>query len=263
MAVSRLREAGKPLVSHFGNDVPAGISGERIAGYRAFRVHCSPWTIRKELQTLKAALRWGERNGWYDKAPEISLGRTPPPRDKWLAGAEADRLVAAAEDHIRTFILLLLHTGCRKSAALELTWDRVDFRLGFVSFVDPVRFTTNKRRTVVPLNRTLRTELARACEMALSEYVVEYGGKRVGNIRHGFARAVERAGLKDCTPHTLKHTFVSNLAARGVPVETIADLTATSPDTIRRVYRKINPGSLRDAVELLDGEKNVATLVVG
>ncbi len=263
VALTRLREACRPLAEHLGSCVPAGITAGSLSGYRAFRSHCSPHTIRKELQTLRAALRWAERQGWYDKAPQIDLGGTPPPRDRWLSETEQATLIAAATGHLRTFIIVALHTGARKSAILGLKWSAVDFQAGTIDFNDPDRLETKKRRAVVPINRTLRDELERICPLAQCDYVIDWGWRRVGDIKNGFARAVRRAGLVGVSPHVLKHSFVSNLAARGVQVYTIADLSAYRRATIRRVDRKSDPASLRDVVELLDDSVESCSRLTG
>jgi hypothetical protein len=60
------------------------------------------------------------------------------------------------------------------------------------------------------------------------------------------------AGLPNITPHVMKHTVISWLAEKH-PVDMIADFTETSPATVRRVYRKVNPKALRPLADTLAG----------
>ena len=47
------------------------------------------------------------------------------------------------------------------------------------------------------------------------------------------------------TSHLMKHSVVSWLAAKGWSIDEIADFTSTDRETVRRIYRKVNPESLR------------------
>ena len=55
-------------------------------------------------------------------------------------------------------------------------------------------------------------------------------------IMKAFGMACERAGMEDVTPHTLKHTFITWGLRSGATVWDMAGLTATSVETISRVY---------------------------
>jgi integrase len=66
------------------------------------------------------------------------------------------------------------------------------------------------------------------------------GELAAGNVRRAF-RAVARAAKLDAenwTPRELRHSFVSLLSERGVPIESIARLCGhRSTTTTERVYR--------------------------
>ena len=132
------------------------------------------------------------------------------------------------------------------------SWDRVDFATGMISYVDPTRGVTAKRRAVVPMSETLRAELVAARERAISEHVIEYGGRRVASIKTGFRAATRRAGLAGVTPHVLRHTCATLLAMRGISLDQIADFLAADPATVARYYRKHQPDYLRPAAAALD-----------
>ena len=277
--MERLRNACKPLRKHFGATVPVDISRDHVAGYRAFRDGRSAWTVRKELSTLRAALKWGEREDWFDKAPFIPLGRKPPPREQWMTREQAAALVeGAAADHVRLFIVLALYTAARRNAILGLTWDRVDFGTGMISYVDPDLDETDKRRSVVPMTPTVRAELVRARELRQTDHVIEWNGAPVANIKHGFRRAAIRAGLRvkvgervgrdgevepiwraTVFPHVARHTCATWMAMEGVDLDKIADFLAADPATVWRNYRKFAPDYLREATLALEGSNDGGT----
>lgn len=250
VAHQRLREACQPLRKHLGHMVATELSPAVCDDYRAER-NVSPWTARKELTTLSAALLLAKRKQVIAEVPLLDLGKVPPPRDRWLTPEEAEQLVAASQDHCRTFVVLGLHTGARKQAILGLTWDRVDFDSGLISYVDPDRPETKKRRATVPMNDTVRAELVRARELAQTPYVIEYAGRPVASIKRSFTKAVNRAGLEDVSPHILRHTCATWMAMAGVQLDQIADYLAAEPRTVWSTYRKHQPGYLQSAADAL------------
>ncbi len=72
-------------------------------------------------------------------------------------------------------------------------------------------------------------------------------------VKRGFERAVKRAGLEDVTFHTLRHTFCSLLAMRGVPIPTIAELAGHKTIQITMRYSHLAPEHKRRAIEKLEG----------
>jgi integrase len=72
-------------------------------------------------------------------------------------------------------------------------------------------------------------------------YVVSGDGAKVLDIKKGFVAAAARAGLADVSPHTLKHTSISWLMQAGHDPWRVSDFTATSMDTILKVYGHHHP----------------------
>ena len=128
----------------------------------------------------------------------------------------------------------------------------VDLERGILDFRKPGRRQVKKRRGVVPIGADVAVELRAARAIAKTEYVVEWGGGRVGDIKKGFALAVARAGLPAVvTPHVLKHSVISWLGERGWNEDKAGDMTSTDPKTVRRIYRKVNPTALRPMADEL------------
>jgi Phage integrase family len=69
---------------------------------------------------------------------------------------------------------------------------------------------------------------------------------------HNFRDTVAAAGLEDVTPHTLKHTAVTWLLQRGVPIWEVAGYVGTSPQTIARVYGHHHVDHLSAALAAFD-----------
>jgi integrase len=253
-AAVRIADAWKRLGPTFGPLVPQAMTKALCAGYIAKRQEtASNGTIHVEMGYLRAALRHGEREGWIEKAPYVPLPTKPAPRDHHLKRDEVRRLIEAADAyHVKLFIVLAVTTAGRSQAILDLTWDRVNFKRGQIALRDPDKAATAKGRATVPMNETARRWLQEAHQGALSPYVVEWGGRKVGSVKKGVAAAARRAGL-ECTPHVLRHTAAVWMAEGQVSMAEIAQyLGHRDSRTTERVYARFSPGFLAGAAGSLE-----------
>lgn len=248
---SRSTDAWKRLGPHFGHLRPADIGRQICREYAAMRGRkVKPGTIIKELSILRAALNWHDKN----TPAIIEMPRHPPPRDRYLTREEyrALRDAASPTPHCQLFIVLAYSTAGRAGAVLELTWDRVDFTRGLVRLATEDEHG-NKGRATVPMTATLRTALEGARSAALTDYVVEYAGRRVYSIRKAFQAACVRASLEKVTPHVLRHTAAVHLAEAGTPMSEVAQyLGHRDSRTTERVYARYSPDYLRRAASALE-----------
>lgn len=255
-----LKNSCKPIRRHLGNLLPEHVS-RRLYWDRRKRDRIgkppravSNGTIIREGVTLRAAFETAAADKIILKSaiPTITLPPMPAPRHRWLTREEVDKLVAGATaPHIRLYVLLAVGTGARKEALETLTWDQVDFESGLVSLGLPGRTPSKKRRAVVPLTEDLKAELVKAKEHAVSEFVLEWHGAQAGDIKKGFAAAVKRAGIADCTPHDLRRTAATWMVMGGVPLSQVARYLGDSEAMIEKVYGKHAPDYLRKASESL------------
>lgn len=244
----RARWAWERLRPMFGAMRPDQIDRAACRAYMAARrAKVSDGTIHTELTFLRAALQW------HDKATPavVELPSKPPPADRHLTRDEYERLIAAADvPHVKLFMVLALATAGRMTAILELTWDRVDFERGQIRL--GLGEKRRKGRATVPMTDRARDALTEAARARTSDYVIEYAGKRVGKIHHGFATAAESAGLGWCTPHTLRHTAAVWMAEARTPMAEIAQYLGHSDSRItERVYARFSPSHLRRAASAL------------
>ena len=159
-------------------------------------------TLLTELGHLRIVLRWAEKHGLIGRAPFIERPSRPKPKTDYLTKDQARALMGAAiMPHLRLYIVLALTTGARNAALLGLHWNRCDLDRGMIDFHDPEMVTPHKGRAIVPVNRTLRAALQEARAGALSDYVIEWGGKRVSSVKRGLAEASRRAGLPGVAAH--------------------------------------------------------------
>ena len=171
------------------------------------------------------------------------LGR----QTKTLSSADVNDLLVFASctrnpPRNRVIVLLSAKAGLRAGEIANLTWDMVLGPTGLISGSIELHDTAAKRGSgrVIPIHPELRAALVawRQCS-AQSAYVVE--SKRGGpmtplSIVVWFSRAFRSVGLKGCSSHSGRRTFVTRAA--------------------RLVHQA--GGSLRD-VQLLAGHRSIQT----
>lgn len=238
------------LLDFFRHHLPTSINQPLLDAYSKSRAGLSPSTIRSELGILNSALKWAVRVKILNAAPFVQLPEGSPPRDLWITKAEAEKLVKAAGSfHIELFILLAKNTAGRAGAILDLRWDRI--KHGRIDFNDPEKPRTRKKRAEIRITPELAGALQEAKKGAQTPFVVEYAGKPVRSIKKGFHRAAVRAGMPEVTPHVLRHSVATWMAADGVPLDQIAGFLGNSVKMVEKVYAKYTPGFLDKAMKSL------------
>ena len=203
-------------------------------------------TIGLELRIFRAALNFCAKTGEIkrDEIPYVPMPPSPPPRKRWLTKWEAFALMAAANERVEAFCVVALATGGRPDAIRDLTWDRVDFNAKLIYFNRKGRPETAKKRPTVPMSDALHYYLSKR-PATFSDFVLGH----CGEIRGPFNDAVRRAGLQGkVTPKTLRHTWATWAAQRGVSMFDIAGVLGDSVSTVEKTYAHHDPNYLRSAV---------------
>lgn len=152
------------------------------------------------------------RKRWRQRTHEIDWSeflRKEHKRVRALTIAEAHALLDGLHPDLAWPIRWSLLTGTRRSATYSLKWDDIDF----VQRKAVVREKGGKEHIVWLSDAAiaLLQEIPRR-----GRYVFRHG-----NRRKEFARALERAGIKDFRWHDLRHTFATWMRQGGVPLEVV------------------------------------------
>lgn len=256
-SAERIRYSIKYLTAFYGEGSVKTVTARNHERYiaQARSEGRADGTINRELGTLRAALRFAVKSGDLVSAPFVPSLREPPPRPHVLTVEQMAALLAAAtatngHDHVETFIRIAAATGARKTAILQLTWDRVDLKAGTIDFRLPGVTHSRKRRAITGISSDLAAYLEALKKRTKGARVVQFNGKAVKNIKRGFATVAEAAGMPHVTPHVLKHTFVSQALQVASPW-VVSGMTATSLRTLQAVYGKHMVEDQRKAAEAM------------
>lgn len=224
-----------------------------------------------------------------------TCSRCAPDRNATVGGALDSRwhrsmrsqavalLEAAEKSSLRAYLIVSLLTGTRTEELRALTWSHVDLD-GDPDAKPPVVPHVMVWRSVredgdTKTQRSRRSlALPTRCVEVLREHRVHQAEHRQktgerwtdndlvfasrvgtelnpGNVRRGFRRVVEKAGLNptDWTPRELRHSFVSLLSDSRVPVEKISLLVGHKGSHVTElVYRKQLRPVVEDGATVMD-----------
>jgi integrase len=278
------------LLAFFGDKMCGFIDGTACRAYVTARTKGKigkravvAGTARRELETLQAALNFAHKEKKLIYPVPVTLPAKAAPRERWLSRTEAALLLAGAlgitatafdiqsrepvkwgrmfrpSYHVARFILIGLYSGTRHEAILALRWG-VNASGGWFDQASGVMYRrgqgqaeTKKRRPPVPVPENLVPHVERWRRITVNG-PVEYHGRLILKERRGWDRARELAGLgDDVTPHIMKHTCITWMLQRGVPIWEVAGFTGTSEKTIRETYGHHSPSHMSTAKRRFHG----------
>ena len=251
-SLERLRESAAPMRL---SDIDWRAVEEFVAA-RSRTVR--PATVNKDVRTLKAIFGKAVERGYLSENPfaGVPILREPERPIRILSLDEIEKVLAAAPSlRWRAFIYLALTAGMRVGELCHLTWDDVDLESGTVTIQNRDGWQT-KSRKIRRLGLTVEAiRLLRQLRLAApGETVFQTCNSEPlrNNIQRGFRAIVKKAGIKHCTMHDLRRTFVSYLAMAGVNEAIVQKLAGhASISTTLKHYTHILPESLRRAQDSL------------
>lgn len=190
----------------------------------------------------------------------VKFTKEPRQRLRFLEPEEEAKLLDKAREPLRSIIIVALHCGLRlRSEALTLRWLDVDFARRTLTV--QAAYSKSGQTRSVPLNSVVCAALGRLPR--IGEFVfVKPGGEPYTYVRRSFNTACRRSGLKDVTPHTLRHTFATRLIENGVDLRTVQELGGWAKIEMLTRYGHVSPSRMAEAVEkLVRNSPTVSTTV--
>ena len=214
-------------------------------------------SVRKTLMFIKQVFRWAHHRGLitYNPAAEIKYSKKQHSRRiRWFTKEELQKIFKLADQlypHLAPAFKFMYYTGLRRSELISLQWQDVDFKNAILKVMDS---KTPKGIRPIPLNKEALNILRNLPRYEGNEFVFAspHGGSWHRDVlTKRFAVILRKAGIKDASLHTLRHTFASHLAMAGVPLDVIRDLLGHGSVLITEIYAHLAPDHLKNAVDKL------------
>jgi integrase len=223
-------------------------------------------TITNRLTVLNKCLLTAHE--WLELAkapPKIKWPKKALPEIDYLSPEECELLLSKANGQTRELVLTALRTGMRQGELRGLQWSSIDWLTRTVavrhSYDDRGKMLVapkNNRTRHIPLDGDVYTMLHRR-KKDTGYVFLGSEGRRFTNYRMHYAirKLCREAGFRKIGWHTLRHSFASHLALRGVPLPAIKELMGHSTITTTMRYAHVAPSTLRAAIDMLNSKPMV------
>lgn len=224
------------------------ITAPRIQAYINDRLKkVSSATVMGNIRALSRFLSFARKRGYIDSDPvkQVERPRTISKRlPRFLSKQEIKHLLEAAKGTpLYAPIATALYAGLRRSELLNLQWEDIDFKRALVYIRARDSFhLKNWEERAVPLHSKLCGWLKRIRKEKGPCFLVGRRPMAANFLSREVIRAMKKAGIKNATLHTLRHTFASQAATAGISLLKISKwLGHKTPQITYSVYAHLEP----------------------
>jgi len=230
-------------------------------------------TQNYQVIVLRSFLRYLAKEEILSALPErIDIGRTPERQVDFLEPDELERLFSAAEGknetarRDRALLELLFSSGLRVSELVSLDRESVNLEIG--EFVvrgkgGKVRlvFVSDRARAAIQAYMDVRTDVDPALFVSTKKGFAQKTASddlriTVRTVERVVARLAAKAGImKSVHPHTLRHSFATDLLRNGADIRSVQALLGHSSITTTQIYTHVTAEGLREVHEKFPGKK--------
>lgn len=264
------------LVPYFGDRQLAEISHLDV---QRFVAHCAggegkktgrklaPKTVNEHLSCLSTMLSRAVVWGYLRRSPCEGVDRLGQAPEEWdfYTSEETEVWLAACREVAPgwyAFFLTGFRTGLRLGELFALEWGDLDFHRSKIhvrrSISDgQVTLPKSGKRRIVDMSPHLAETLQAHRHLRGKLVFCAEDGERLNrdNIKHPWLRITRRAGLRQLRHHDMRHSFASQLVAKGVPILAVQQLLGHASLTMTMRYAHLAPGASQQFVSLLDSSE--------
>jgi integrase/recombinase XerC len=212
----------------------------------------TPPSLSRHISAIRSFFRWLEEKGHIPSSPAGIL-RSPRRRrrlPRFLEEDEVNALLASPQDkeaegfRNRAILEVLYSTGCRVSELVALREKDLDLETGGCLLQGKGR---KERRGMLgkpaqdSLAAYLRNKSLRSlCRdtLFLNRRGTPLSARSVRRILH---KCLQQAGIhRECSPHTLRHSFATHLLRRGADLRTVQELLGHASLSSTQIYTHVS-----------------------
>ena len=253
------------VVSHVGQKLSLSQLGpEEIEKFRKIRLRkntlwgrpAKPATVNRNVANFRAMLN---RAVDYGKLEINPIGRIKQLeenniRERVLSQDEFERLLSNCHGEIKGCVLIAYYLPMRQEEIVNLTWEEIDFKHGFI------RLGANRTKTKtvrsIPMHQKIIYYLQCLPRPLNGGFVFS---KRCYN-RKAYKKAVQAVGLGDFNFHDLRHCAINNLRLAGNDHFVIKQASGAKTDSAFKRYNLVTEEEMKGMKWLEEKEENCGTM---
>lgn len=223
-----------------------------------------PWGPNQQAtfaKILRTCFNWGVKREHISRSPFQYLSRSfVVTRQTLVTDKTLNAILKAADAPFRDLLVALRHTGCRPSEIASVTAEDVDTSLWCWILAEHKTDAGGQPRTVWldPTMVKLTTRLVAEHPEGLLFRNARGRAWRKDAIVVRFQRLRKKLKLPAGTiAYALRHTFITDALANGVPISTVADLAGNSERVIRRSYAHLHEKKQHMQAAILQANRGV------
>ncbi len=249
------------LTSYFGEEkIIAGINVKDAEDFKLYIMKVAPLGYKVYVRNIKAAFNKAVEWEMIPANPfaKVKINQVQQVAPIFICREELDTILEhTSSPIIRELFLFGFYTGCRLGEIVNIKWKHIDLNKKHITVGDDDLITKNKRTRTIPICNILYSELEPLQYTDDGDHYVfsKSNGFPFNRdyISRAFKKTVRKANLSEKIHfHTLRHSFASNLALKGVPLIVIKELLGHSSIVTTQIYSHSDLDSLQKAVGKFD-----------
>lgn len=236
-------------------------------------------TIKHALNQVGGTIKYAKRMGYQVPEVELPSIKLSKGRLRYLTVEEEHRLLAAVDpkrevkglapyddriprikrqmQDVHDFIILLLDTGARHGEICTLEWSQINLDQRSIALWR----SKVKNESILFMTDRVYDVLSRRYANRNSNFVFTNSqGEARKHINMTFHKAFQRAGLPDCSPHTLRHTLATRLIQNGMNLYEVKEILGHSDIKTTMRYAHIEQSKVsRKATDLINKMNQAAS----
>jgi len=221
------------------------ITNQDVERFVQIRLHegVSNSTIKHIFNLIRGTWKYGRKHGYQSSDIDFPIISTPKHRLRYLSIDEEDQLlkelnprrdvnglpdyhhrpqslITSMEDNY-DLVVILLDTGARYSEIATIRWDSINLETKEIRLWRP----KVKNESILYMTDRVYSILLRRHKNRRTPFV--FSNKKGGPRNHStiaIRKAFKRAGLSDCTVHTLRHTHATRLIQNGLSIYEVKEI---------------------------------------
>jgi integrase len=213
----------------------------------------APATVNREMAILSKILSLAVENGIIEHNPCSGVTnlylRLNNERIRYLTEEEEKRLMKALDENslVKNIVITAIHTGLRRGEIFSLKWEDVDLNHKLIKALDK-----NGEYKYIPIGKTILAlfeSLPRTSEWIFPS---PRTGGRLTDIKKGFRKACDDAGIKNFRFHDLRHTTATRLGEKDFGLPIIGSVLGHRDPRSTKRYTHITDRAKRRAIDSLE-----------